>query len=302
MAIQHILLALLIAFIWGFNFVVIKIGLHEVSPFLLCAIRFLLASIPLVFIIKRPKIPFKILISYGLIMFTLQFALLFLSLAVGTTAGLASLLLQVQVFFTLLLAALFLKDTPKANQIIGAIISFIGVGIIGMHTGGDISLLGFILVISAAAAWSVGNLISKKIGAVNLLALVVWGSLCAWPPFLLLELTIHGFNGVLYSIQNMSWTSIAAIAYIVYPTTLLAYVIWTKLLHQYPMTMIAPFTLLVPIFGILSSVIVLGEPIYAWKIAAMLLLLTGAAINLYGSLFYSYIKKAFPVGKRAFEV
>lgn len=162
MPFAHLLLALLVVFVWGINFIFVKLSLEEFSPLLLCAVRFLLASVPAVFFIKPPAVPFKIIASYGLIMFALQFALLFIGLRVGMTPGVASLLMQVQVFFSMFFAIIFLGEQPQVGQIIGALIAFIGIGVVALHFDHNVSLMGFLCILAAAASWGIGNLITKK--------------------------------------------------------------------------------------------------------------------------------------------
>lgn len=282
MQLFHIVLALIVVIIWGFNFVVIKIGLQDISPWLLGFARFFLTSIPAVFFIKRPRIPFRMIAWYGLVMFALQFSLLFWGMYVGVTPGLASLLLQVQVFFTILLALIFFGEKIRIWQIIGALVSFAGIAYVAVNLGGNITLSGLLLVIGAAASWGAGNVISKKIGKVNMVALVIWGSLVAWPPLLIISFMVEGADRVFYTFQHLTWLSGGAVLYITYLSTLVCFGIWSWLLHHYPLGTIAPFTLLVPIFGILSSVIVLNEPLETWKIIAALLVIIGLCINILG--------------------
>jgi len=280
MRIYHFVLVMLVIIIWGFNFVVIKVGLKEMSPLVFCFLRFFLASVPAIFFLPRPTAPFKMIVAYGLIMFALQFSLLFIGIKVGMTAGLASLLLQVQVFFTILFATLFLGETPNKWQIIGALISFLGIGIVAINLGGNLSIIGFILIILAAACWGVSNIISKKIGKTNMVSLVVWGSFFAWPPLLLIAIMFDGLDSILNSFQHFSWLAVAAVAYNVYPATLFGYATWSWLMYRYSVLTIAPFTLLVPVFGMLSSFLVLNEPLQLWKILAAMLIISGLCINL----------------------
>lgn len=280
MQLFHILLALLVVIVWGFNFVVIKVGLEEISPLLLGFARFFLTSIPAVFFIKRPAAPFKMVIWYGLVMFALQFSLLFIGMYAGITPGLASLLLQLQVFFTVLLAMIFFGEKLRPWQIVGALVSFAGIAFVAMNLGGSITVSGFLLVIGAAASWGAGNVISKKIGKVNMVSLVIWGSLIAWPPLLLISFIMEGADIVFYTFQHITWLSGGAVLYITYLSTLFGFGVWSWLLHHHPLGTIAPFTLLVPVFGILSSVLVLGEPLQSWKIFAALLVIFGLCINL----------------------
>lgn len=166
MHLHHIALAIAVAMIWGLNFVMIKAGLEELPPILLCALRFFFAAFPAIFFIKRPTIAFHQVMAFGLTMFALQFTLLFFGMAAGASPGLASLLLQIQVFFTVLLAALFLDEKPSGWQITGAIIAFCGIGLVAANVGGDISVMGMVLIIAAAASWGAGNLISKRLGQI----------------------------------------------------------------------------------------------------------------------------------------
>lgn len=291
MRFSHFLFALLVVAIWGFNFVVIKIGLKEITPLTLCFVRFFLASIPAVFLVKKPAAPMKMIICYGLLMFAIQFALLFTGMRLGMTAGLASLLLQTQVFFTILFAVVFMGEKPSIWQICGALISFVGIAIVGLNVGGNYSVPGFFLVIAAAVSWGAGNIVSKKIGRVNMFSLVVWGSLVSWPPLLLMAVMLDGSDKIIYELQNLSWLSLGSVAYIVYLSTLFGFVGWSWLLSRYPVTTIAPFTLLVPIFGMLSSFLVLGEDLQFWKILAALLVIFGLCINLLGTKFMLKSKK-----------
>lgn len=283
MRLHHIALAILVVAIWGFNFVVIKVGLKEIPPILLCALRFFLAAFPAVFFIKRPAVPLPMVVCFGLVMFSLQFGLLFSGMYVGTTAGLASLVLQVHVFFTILLAVLFLAEKPSIWQIAGASVSFSGIGVVAANIGGDVSGYGLILIIAAAAMWGVGNLISKKLSKADMLALVVWGSFFAWPPLLALSLILEPNSWNVATISQLSWLTVGAVGYIVFPVTLFGFAVWSGLLGRYPAAVVAPFTLLVPIFGFTASTLVLGEPLFQWKIMAAMLVILGLCTNLLGA-------------------
>lgn len=280
---SRLLLALLVIVVWGCNFIFIEFSLKEISPLLLCALRFFLASVPAVFFVKPPDAPWKIIAAYGLIMFGLQFALLFMGMQAGMTPGLSSLLMQTQVFFSVLFAVIFLKETPNRWQIFGAVISFLGIGLVAMHLDKSISLLGFALIIGAAATWGVGNLITKRISHVNMMALVIWGSFIACLPLLLCSLIFEGTQSLIYTAHHLSWRSIFSVLYIVYASTWIGYGVWNWLLIRYPVATIAPFTLLIPVVGMLSSILVFGEPLQLWKLIAGLLVITGLCINILGS-------------------
>lgn len=283
MPIHHILLALIVVLIWGINFIFVKIGLKELSPLMLCATRFLLASVPAVFFIKPPRAPFQIVAAYGLIMFALQFSLIFLGIHFGMTAGMASVIMQVQVFFSMLFAALLLKDIPKLHQLVGAMVSFLGILIVAVNFDYDVTLAGFLCLLGGAATWGFGNLIIRKHNNLNMMSLVVWGSLIACIPMLSLSLYFEGTTKLLAAWHDLSWEGYASIAYIVYASTWVGYGLWNWLLSRYSVGTIVPFNLLVPIVGLISSAIFLGEPLQGWKVWAGLLVIGGLGLNLVGN-------------------
>jgi len=285
MPFTHLLVALLLIMIWGINLIFIKVGLAEVSPLLLCAIRFFLASIPAIFFIKPPAAPFKMVALYGLVMFALQFSFIFTGMNVGMTAGMTSVIMQVQVFFSMLFAAILLSERPSAKQIIGALISFSGIVLLAMHVDQTMSLLGFMCVIAGAASWGMGNLISKKLKTVNMLALVVWGSFVACCPMFILSFLIEGTDSILYTYHHLTWLGGTSILYIVYMSTLAGYGIWNWLLSHHPVSVVAPFTLLIPIVATFSSVLILDETLNSWKLGAGALVIGGLVFTVFGKPF-----------------
>jgi len=283
MQLSHIFLAVLVTIIWGVNFIFVKMGLGQMTPFMLCTARFILVCIPFIFFIKRPAIPFQWIALYGLTMFALQFFLLFMGIRAGMSPGLASLIMQVQIFFSMFFAASLWKELPTVWQIIGALVSFTGIGLVAIHLDNNITLLGFIYVLAAAAAWGMGNVITKAIGKVNTVSLVVWGSFIAGIPMLVLTLYFDGLHSIVVSYQHLDWRGISAVLFIVYVSTWVGYVAWSWLLGRYSVGMVVPFTLLVPIFGLLSSIMVLHEEFQLWKICAGILVMGGLCVNLIGS-------------------
>jgi O-acetylserine/cysteine efflux transporter len=280
MPITHFLLVLLVVVIWGVNFIFVKLGLDEVSPLLLCAVRFFLASVPAVFFIKPPALPFKTVAAYGIFMFALQFGFVFMGMSVGMTPGMASLIMQVQVFFSMFFAAFLLGEQPGALQIVGALIAFSGIGVVAFHLDQNISLFGFLFILAASACWGVGNLMAKKLQASNLIAVIVWGSLIICPPMFLASYLLEGPESFTYAYYHLTWQGVGSIAYIVYASTWLGYGIWNWLLGRYPVSLIVPFTLLVPVVGMLSSIFVFSEPFQLWKLIACLLVITGLCVNI----------------------
>ncbi|KTD14553.1 cysteine and O-acetyl-L-serine efflux system [Legionella gratiana] len=287
MPLTHLLLALLVVFIWGVNFLFVAFGLEEISPLLLCALRFLLSSVPAIFFVKLPSSSFKIIALYGFIMFALQFSFLFIGMNAGMPAGMASLLMQTQVFFSMFFAIIFLGEQPNIAQIIGALVAFTGIGLVAMHFDSDISVVGFLCILAAAATWGFGNLITKKIkgNSNHMLAIIAWGSFIACIPMFLLSWIFEGPSSFAYTYENLSWRGTVSLFYIVFASTWIGYGVWNWLIARYPVGMVAPFTLLVPIVAILSSVVVLGEPFQLWKLAAGLFVIGGLCISTLGSRF-----------------
>lgn len=279
MSFAHLLLVLLVVIVWGFNFLFVKLGLNEIPPLQLCAIRFLLASVPAIFFIKPPNAAFSKVAAYGLVMFAMQFSLLFMGMYVGMTPGLASLIMQVQVFFSMFFAALVINEIPNKRQIVGAVISFLGIGLVAMHTDATVSFVGFALILAAAAAWGFGNLITKQFVDINIIALIVWGSFVACFPMFILSLLLEGPMSFAQSYQDLTWVGVASVLYITFGSTWLGYGLWNWLLSRHPVSTIVPFTLLVPVVGMLASIIFLEEPFFLWKLNAGLLVIAGLCIN-----------------------
>ena len=277
---KHLLLVLTIVLIWGVNFVAVYIGLKTFPPFLLSALRFGLSALPWVFFIPRPKGSVKLIVYYGLFNFALQFGFIFTGIHLGISPGLASLVLQIQVFFSMGLAFLFFHDRPSPFKIAGSLISFVGIGIVGYHVEGGSTFLGLILMLLAAFSWAAGNMFTKKIHSDSPLALVVWGNLAAFPVMVLVSYFFEGPLVIQSSLQNMSWPAIASVCYIVYFSTHIGYGAWGFLMKSYSTSVVVPFTLLVPVVGFMSSAIYLGEEIQSWKILASLFILGGLVFGL----------------------
>jgi O-acetylserine/cysteine efflux transporter len=277
---KHLLLVLTIVLIWGVNFVAVYIGLKSFPPFLLSALRFGLSALPWVFFIPRPKGSVKLIVYYGLFNFALQFGFIFTGIHLGISPGLASLVLQIQVFFSMGLAFLFFHDRPSPFKIAGSLISFIGIGIVGYHVNGGSTFIGLILMLLAAFSWAAGNMFTKKIHSESPLALVVWGNLAAFPVMALVSCLFEGPLVIQSSLQNMSWPAIASVCYIVYFSTHIGYGAWGFLMKSYSTSVVVPFTLLVPVVGFMSSAIYLGEEIQSWKILASLFILGGLIFGL----------------------
>lgn len=281
MPFKHILLAILVAAVWGCNFIFVKLGVQEIPPLFLCAIRFFLASFPAVFFIRMPRGAFKMVASYGIIMFALQFSLIFTGIAIGMTAGMTALIAQTAIFFSILFAAIFLQEMPTFWQVSGALLSFSGIMLAATHLDNHMTIAGFSLVIAGAAAWGLGNLLTRKLREVKITVLVGWGSLVAFPILLLLSFLLEGSARISHAIQYLSWIAVISLLYIVYMSTWVGYGVWSWLLARYPVSAVVPFTLLIPVFAMLGSTIFLDESFEPWKMTVAALVIAGLCVNLF---------------------
>jgi O-acetylserine/cysteine efflux transporter len=263
--------------IWGLAFVATKLGLESFSAPQLAALRFIVAALP-VLVLPRPPVPWPVLVLTGLTLFAGQFLLLFFAFAQGMPPGLASVTQQLQVFFTVLLAALFLREVPTRRQVAGMAIAFGGIGLVALTAGGDVPVLGLALAVGGALSWAVGNVLVKRIGpGVPALPLVVWLSLV--PPLPALALSgLGGGPSLPEAVAGASWASLLAVLYLGGVATLLGFATWGGLLARYPAALVAPFALLAPCTGVVASALVFGERFGALRLAGMALILAGLAV------------------------
>jgi O-acetylserine/cysteine efflux transporter len=283
MTATDILIALAVVVIWGLNFTVIKIGLRDLPPILFTALRFLFAALPLALFVPRPAAGWTLVAAYGLFQFALQFTLLFTGIGLGLPAGLASLVIQLQAFFTIGLAVLLLGERPRLLQLAGALVALAGMGLVAIHLEGQATLAGFVLVVLGGLCWALANIVTRKIGPVSALSLVVWGSLLATPALFVVSLLAEGLPAWQAAAARFTWTTLGAVLFQSYPNTILGFGIWSMLIRKYAAATVAPFSLLVPVAGMLGAALVLGEPLQWWKIVAGLMVLAGLALNLFGA-------------------
>lgn len=280
MPLRHIALALLVVAIWGFNFVVIKLSVEALPPVLAAALRFLFAAIPAVFFVRPPKAPFWLVVGFGLSFGFALYAFLNLSMAWGMPAGLSSLVLQTQAFFTMVMAFALLGERPSRFQVLGALVAFAGIGVIAFDRAAGTALLPLLLTLLAALSWGLANVLTRKAGRVNALAFTVWGALAAPLPLLALSLLVEGPQAVGAALAGFGLEEAALIAFLAYPATLLGGGIWSWLLGRHRATVVAPFTLLVPITGLLSGYLILGETITVVEVCGGGLVIAGLVVTL----------------------
>ena len=285
---RDLLRVLVVVAIWGFAFVPMRWALDTVPPFALAALRFFLAAVPLVLFIPRPQVGWTTLCIYGFAVGVFQFGLLFLGMKLGMPAGLSSLVIQMQVFFTIGLAAWWLGDRLVRNNLIGAGIAATGIVILAarsLETGAGATFAGFLLVIAAAIAWAVANVVAKRAAAradLDMLGLVVWSSLAAPLPLAAASWLFEGGPTAWRAVAGMSALTLGSVLFMSYFATLFALARWNALLHRYPTAVIAPFALLVPVVGIVSGALLLGETLTLLQLAGVALVLAGLAYNVYG--------------------
>jgi len=273
---RHLLLAVLVAAIWGFNFVVLKVGLDEFPPILFSALRFLAAAVPALFFVGRPSVPWRWIIAVGLVLGVAKFSFLFIGLKAGMPSGLSSLVLQSQVIFTTVFAAIVLRERPKPVQITGIALAVAGIGVIAWDYGLSSPLLGFALIIAAAACWGVSNVLMRYARPADTLRFMVWVSAVAVLPLFALSALTEDMS----ALGRLDWSGAAAVGYVAWISTLLGFGIWGFLLRQYESSVVAPFSLLVPVFGMLSAWAFLGEDLSGLQAVAGGLVLAGLAIPL----------------------
>jgi O-acetylserine/cysteine efflux transporter len=275
--------------IWGFTFVPMTLALVAVPPLALAALRFLFAAIPLVFFVRRPRIPWPLLVGYGGAIGVFQFGLLFLGMKKGMPAGLSSVVIQMQVFFTVGLAAWCLHDRVARTSLLGAGAAALGLIVLAWNalaTGASATLAGFALVVGAAFAWAVGNIIAKLAAArgnVDLFALVVWSSLVAPLPLACASYFTEGGGAAFAAAANMSAFTWACVLFMSYFATLFCFGVWNALLHRYPTAVITPFALLIPVSGLLSGALFLSESLVPAQWAGVALVLAGLACHIFGA-------------------
>ncbi|MBW8814700.1 MAG: EamA family transporter [Caulobacterales bacterium] len=275
----HLLLALAVVAVWGTNFVVIKWGLGAFPPLTFAALRFTFAVLPAVFFLKRPKVGWRNLILYGLAIGTGQFGLLYIAMTSLISPGLASLVVQVQAFFTIGLAMLIAGERVKGFQVAALALAAAGLAWLMAHANADATPLGVVLVLGAALGWAIGNTATRAAGPVNMLSYVVWASIFSAPPLFVLALAVEGWPAMSHAVTHAGPAAWACVLWQSVGNTIFGYTAWGWLLARHPAATVAPLALMVPVFGMGASALLLGEPLAAWKLVAAALVLSGLAIN-----------------------
>lgn len=285
---QDALLALAVILVWGVNFVVIRLGLDVLPSLFFAFLRFLFVLVPACFFLPRPRIPLKWIVLYGLALGLIQFGLLFIAMRGMISPGLASLVVQMQVFFTVAIAMWRQGEKIAAHQVAAFALALAGMAVIAAHNGHGTSIAGLVLTLGAGLGWAISNQAAREASraaqaagvTLNMLALVVWGSLFAVPPLLALSLLVEGPAAIAHGLAQAGIGTWVAVAYQSFGNTIFGYGVWAILLSRYPAATVSPLSLLVPVVGFAASAVWLGEPLPLWKIGATLLIMAGLAVNL----------------------
>lgn len=276
---RDLALVLLVIVAWGSNFTAMKLVLEELPPFLFVGLRFAIL-IPLIVFFPRPA-SWKAIIAIGLLVNMGQFGFLFSAMRADVSAGLASLILQSQAPLTILLAAIFYKERVSPVQIAGVALACLGVAGFAVAGGGNVTLVGLGLVLCGALSWACGNLVFRRLPGVNMAALFIWASLIPPLPMLGLSWTLEG-AAPFATIAAMGMGGWAGVFYVAIISTIIGYSIWGGLLSRHPAAMVTPFALGIPIVGLLTAWIVLGETVSAFEAFSGGVILAGIALAVLG--------------------
>jgi O-acetylserine/cysteine efflux transporter len=283
MPLRHRLLAVVVAVLWGVNFLAIHLSLEQFPPLFLVALRFALVAVPTILFVPRPDVPLRWLVGYGLGFGVFQFTFLYTGMAAGMPTGLSSLVLQSSGPFTLLLGALLLRERVHGAQWFGIALAVLGMALVGVSRAESAQIVPFLLVVLAALAWAFGNLSSRLARPTKPLHLTLWMSVVVPVPMLGLSLLVEGPHAIADSLATSltgeavpAW---AALAYTAGPATIIGSGIWTWLLARHPAGVVAPFSMLVPVVGIGTAFVVLSERPTVLELVGATVVVTGVLVG-----------------------
>jgi O-acetylserine/cysteine efflux transporter len=277
---RDLLVAVLVMAVWGLNFSVLKLGVGEADPLLVTALRFTFATFPAIFFVKRPDVKWIYLLSYGLVFPIGVWGMATWSIEAGLSAGMASVLLQLNVFIAVFLGYLFLKEPLSNAKLLGCLLAVGGLVLSLSVTDGTVSLNGVLLILIAALCWSIASIIIKKAATKEIFAFTVWSMIFAPVPLFLLAFYRGGADHFIHTLQTWNSPLAFSVFFQAYPVTLFGYWVWNRILSKYPLSTVAPLTLLVPIFGLLGGAIFYQEQIESTKIVSCLLIISGLMVGL----------------------
>ncbi|MDI9349341.1 MAG: EamA family transporter [Candidatus Symbiobacter sp.] len=282
MTLNHTLLAILVTFLWGINFLFVKLGLHSSPPLFLGFMRFAAVAL-LVLFIPRPPIKWTTLTLLGFFMYVGQFSMVFTSMKLGFPPGLISVVVQSQLIFTIALISLTQRQWPSRGTLIGILIALVGLYCIGQSMAGDkdVTLVEFFLALLASFSWAIGNLMMGRLGRVDMLATTSWMALYSLPFFAALTLAFEGPNLIWHAVLGFDWTTLVSVLFIAYISTSISYSGWGWLISRYGASVVAPYSLLVPVSGVVSAVLVVGESFDFLRASGIFFIILGLAVLSY---------------------
>ena len=272
------LLAVLVTLIWGMNFVVIDEGLSGFPPLLFVALRFVFVLFPAIFFLPRPDVPWRTLLMVGSFLSLGQFAFLYLSLNAGMPSGLASLVVQAQVVVTVLIAAGVLHERPSLKALAGVALGAVGLVVVAVGRAADTPLLGVALAVGAATSWACGNVLSRQAGVKSGLSMTVWSAVVVPIPLAALSLVVDGPSTVGHALVHITLANLASTLYTAGLASLVGYGIWNTLLAKYEAAQVVPFTLLVPVVGLITAWLAQDERPGPFELLGGVILLAGVAV------------------------
>lgn len=282
---------LLVTVIWGVSFTVMKIGVVDMPPLFVCALRFLFTVFPGIFFVKKPDIRWSLIALYGLFLGGLAFGLVFMGLKLGMGAALSSVVMQTQALFTIILAAIIFHERIRRHQMVACGVSFAGLAVLGYTQATPTAIVPFLMIGGAALCWGISNIITKKAGSVNMLAFVVYSSIFGTLGLLALSFVVEGGRAIMQATRSIDLTTVFVVVYLAGAATLFGFSVWSRMMQKYPAALVAPFSLVVPVSGMLSAVVFLGEEIHMAEIAGMALIFTGLLINIATPKLYAKFTK-----------
>ncbi|WP_127480638.1 EamA family transporter [Nocardioides pantholopis] len=274
------LLAALVAAIWGFNFVVIDWGMGEVPPLLFLAARFVLVVFPAVLLVPRPAVSWRVLAAVGVTMSLGQFGFLYVAMHAGLPPGLAALVLQAQVIFTIVIAAGVLRERPTRNQAIGVLVGTVGLVVVGLGRGGQVPLAALLLCLAGALSWGIGNVVSRAAKVPGGLSLTVWSATVVPVPLVALSLAIDGPAAMQAGLGAVGWQAVVSTLYTAGLASLVGYGIFNTLLARNPSAAVVPWVLLAPVVAMTSAWLLLAQRPSPGEALGGLLLVAGVLVAL----------------------
>lgn len=283
--------AFLVAFIWGLVFIAAKYGVQEIPPLMLTALRFFFSAFPAVFFIAPPRAKLSIIVAYGLVLAVGQFGFVFTAMSMGISVGLTAIVVQTQVFFTIILTVIVFRERPLAHQIAGMVIAFCGIALLGYNRSGGADFIPFLMVLAGAFCWGAANVIGKRAGPIDMLSFIVWSSVVSPLPLALMSWLLEGPAGFA-ALASPSLTLVAVVLILAYPATLFCFGMWSHLLSRYPAASVAPFALLVPVVGLVAGAVIFGERIGPIELTGGSLVMAGLVCTMFWPRLARAIRRA----------